>query len=489
MHRTPGERNRIGWWCLGPIALSGCIVLIMQYLPDTATHDPDKVVTNNSSISVSNNDSDSTIAITPDYSTAPFEEVYQSSATTEASNDSSIENIFKEIIEVEETPPTPVWETVVVKKGDSLSLIFDRLHLGPQVLFNIISLSDKADLLKHLKPDQELHFQISERQLNELKYDINLTDTLHITRIDNIYSAEIKITELETRVSEASGIIENSLFLTAQAAGLSDNLTMQLIELYGWDIDFALDIRKGDSFYVYYEEHFKNGKKVQDGPILAAEFINQDQAFRAMRYTHEDGHTDYYSDTGHSMRKAFLRTPVNFTRISSRFNSRRKHPVLNKIRAHRGVDYAAPTGTVIKSTGDGVVTFAGNKGGYGKVVILRHGEKYTTVYGHMSRYSRGIKKGIRVKQGQTIGYVGMTGLATGPHLHYEFRINGVHRNPLTVKLPKALRIPDNIMQDFRTQTVPLLTQLENQNNKITARNDQSSIVALIDDTEKINKSP
>jgi len=483
VHRTSGKCQRIGRWCCGAIALTVCIALIMQYLPVTSTPDPVEIITNNSSTSVPNNNGDLTIARTPDYSTTLFEEVYQSSVTTKDANNSSIENIFEEIIKVEEIPPAPTWETVIVKKGDNLSLIFDLLHLSPQILFKVISLSDKANVLKHLKPGQELHFQISEGKLNELKYDINLTDTLYITRTDNIYSAEIKITKLETRVNEASGIIENSLFLTAQTAGLSDNLTMQLIELYGWDIDFALDIRKGDRFYVYYEERYKNGEKIQDGPILAAEFINQDQVFRALRYTHADGHSDYYSDTGHSMRKAFLRTPVNFTRISSRFNLRRKHPVLNKIHAHRGVDYAAPTGTVIKSTGDGVVTLIGNKGGYGKVVILRHGEKYTTVYGHMSRFSRGIKKGVRVKQGQTIGYVGMTGLATGPHLHYEFRVNGVHRNPLTVKLPKALRIPESEIPDFISQTTPILAQLDsykmNTLAKINDTQDKTDVMVVL----------
>jgi len=489
VHRTSSKRQRIAWWCCGAITLAVCIALTLQYLPVTFAPGPDEIITNNASISVSNIDGRLSIAKTTGYSATLFEEVYQFPITTNDAYNSSIENSVDETIEVEETPPITAWETVVVKKGDNLSLIFDHLHLSPQILFKVISLSDKANVLKQLKPGQELHFQISEGQLNELKYDINLTDTLHIARADNIYSAEIKITELEIRISEASGLIENSLFLTAQAAGLSDNLTMQLIELYGWDIDFALDIRKGDRFYVYYEERYKNGEKVQDGPILAAEFINQEKVFRAVRYIHMDGHSDYYSDTGQSMRKAFLRTPVNFTRVSSRFNLRRKHPVLNRIRAHKGVDYAAPSGTVIKSTGDGIVTFAGNKGGYGKVVILRHGEKYTTVYGHMSRFGRGIKKGIRVKQGQTIGYVGRTGLATGPHLHYEFRINSVHRNPLTVKLPKAMRIPDNILQDFRTQTAPLLAQLENQNNKIAVQNNQSSIVALIDDAEETNKSP
>ena len=189
---------------------------------------------------------------------------------------------------------------------------------------------------------------------------------------------------------------------------------------------------------------FKNGEKVGDGPIIAAEFINQKKVYRAVRYTSPEGDTNYYNEDGFSMRKAFLRTPVNFSRISSTFSLSRKHPVLNRIRAHKGVDYAAPTGTPIKSTGDGSVSFIGTNGGYGRMITIRHGGIYTTAYAHMSRYVSGLKKGKKVKQGDTIGYVGSSGLATGPHLHYEFRVNGSHRNPLTVQFPKAEGIPKEI---------------------------------------------
>ena len=438
--RTPTKRQRLTKLGVWVISIGLCIGLAMQFMPTTKVPITDKIATVNPT---------NRIVSQPKQASG-------STALYSTTNDST-----EEIIPVAEEPPTPAWETIIVKQGDNLSLIFDRLDLSPQLLYQVISLNGKTNALKHLLPGQELRFQISEGQLHKLEYDINLTNSLQISKIDDQYSAETIISELETRINEANGVIDSSLFLAAQSSGLSDNLTMQLIELYGWDIDFALDIRKGDYFHVIYEEHFKDNVKVRDGPILVVEFTNQSNTFRAVRYTHTDGHSDYYSDLGHSMRKAFLRTPVNFSRISSRFNLRRKHPVLNKIRAHKGVDYAAPPGTVIKAAGDGIVKLAGKKGGYGKVVILKHGEKYSTLYGHMSSFARGIKKGTRVKQGQTIGYVGMTGLATGPHLHYEFRINGVHRNPLTVKLPKALKIPDAIMDDFKTQTEPLLAQLDN----------------------------
>ena len=390
----------------------------------------------------------------------------------------------EEAVRIEDNP----WHIVTVKKGDSLAKIFDRMDISPRALHEIISIDDTTKQLKRITPGDEILFKFDGGDFTELKYDLSLTETLAITKIEDTYQADIIHTELISEVREVHGVIDSSLFIAAQSAGLSDNLTMQLIELYGWDIDFALDIRKGDEFYVIYEERFKNGEKVKDGPILAAHFVNQGNHINAVRYVHADGHSDYYSETGHNMRKAFLRTPVNFTRISSRFNLRRKHPVLNKIRAHRGVDYAAPPGTVVKATGDGIVTLAGNKGGYGRTVVLKHGEKYSTLYAHLSKYARGIKHGVRVKQGQTVGYVGMTGLATGPHLHYEFRINNVHRNPLTVKLPKALKIPDAIMNDFREQTRPLFAQLDNLTGKdiqvAKVQKPDRAVVALIDESEE-----
>ena len=211
---------------------------------------------------------------------------------------------------------------------------------------------------------------------------------------------------------------------------------MELANIFGWDIDFALDIRAGDHFTVIYEERFLNGEKIGNGPILAAEFVNQGRSYKAIRYSDAGNRSDYYSPTGLSMRKAFLRTPVDFRRISSRFG-KRKHPILNRMRMHTGVDYAASRGTPIRAAGDGKVIHKGRKGGYGRTVIIQHGGRYSTLYAHMNSYRRGVYTGKRVKQGQIIGYVGSSGRATGPHLHYEFRVNGVHRNPLTVKLPSA----------------------------------------------------
>ncbi len=365
----------------------------------------------------------------------------------------------------------PYWESVEVQSGDNLALIFKRKRLSPQMLYNIMALGEDTAILKHIKPGQEIRFLFEDGEFEALQYDVDLTDTLYIKKLGDIYSADLLAKELETKVKTASSTINDSLFLAGKKSGLSDNMIMQMINLYGWDIDFAMEVRQGDQFHVIYEERYVDGEKVQDGPILAAEFINRGKSFTSVRYTHADGHSDYYAENGKSMRMAFRRTPVKFARISSRFSLGRKHPILNRIRAHKGVDYAASTGTPVRASGDGVIKLAARKGGYGKAIIIQHGGRYTTLYGHLSRYHRGIKRGKHVKQGQIIGSVGMTGLATGPHLHYEFRVNGVHRNPLTVKLPKAMRIPDDLMDEFKSQTEPLLAQLSSITNNITVAAD------------------
>lgn len=368
------------------------------------------------------------------------------------------------------------WLTLAIASGDNLSVIFDREKISRQDLDTIISLGQDTKALKRLMPGHPLRVRHTDGRLEELEYEISHTETLHVYRRHGSFAADTVTVALETNINHATGIISDSLFLSAQRAGVSDNLIMQLIDIYAWDIDFALDIREGDRFSILYEEQFKDGVKVKDGPILAAEFVNQERVFYAVRYTDAQGYSNYYNQDGYSMRKSFLRTPVNFTRISSRFSLARKHPVLNRIRAHKGVDYAAPTGTPVKATGDGTVAFAGFNGGYGRMVTLRHGEKYSTVYGHLQRFAKNISAGRRVTQGQTIGYVGMTGLATGPHLHYEFRIFGVHHNPLTVKLPAAPGIPKDELGVFRAQTQPLLAQLE---TRVASAGESQTAVALL----------
>jgi murein DD-endopeptidase MepM/ murein hydrolase activator NlpD len=297
--------------------------------------------------------------------------------------------------------------------------------------------------------------------MEELIFDPDNATRLNVMKTsEGDLDAELQNLAVETRQAVASATIKHSLYVDGAKAGLSDLLIMKLAELFGWDIDFALDIRKGDTFTVIYEEYYRDGERLGDGDIVAAEFINQEQVFRVLRYTDSKGYTGYYTPDGRSVRRPFLRTPVDIARISSHFNPNRKHPILNTIRAHRGVDYAAPTGTPIKATGDGIVAERGFIGGYGNAIILRHGSKYTTLYGHMSDFARDTAVGQRVEQGQIIGYIGSTGLATGPHLHYEFRIDGVHYNPLTVTLPAAQPLPEAEMAAYLRTTKPLRAQLD-----------------------------
>ncbi len=362
--------------------------------------------------------------------------------------------------------------TVVVQKGDTLSGIFKRQSLSNSTLYKILNSSKEAKRLTRIKPGQELVITVdNHNELKKLHFALDKVDTLVINRKGKQFVAHIDSKDVETRQQFASGTINNSLFSAGNKASLSSSLIMQLARIFGWDIDFALDIRKGDSFSVLYEEQYIDDDKIANGSILSAEFVNQGKVYKAIRYTDTSGHTDYYSEKGLSMRKAFLRTPVEFSRISSRFSSGRKHPVLNRIRAHKGVDYAASRGTPIKAVGDGKVIFKGNKGGYGRVIILQHGSKYTTLYAHMNSYNKKIKHGSRVKQGQTIGYIGSSGLATGPHLHYEFRVNGKHRNPLTVPLPSAAPIAKKYRTDFQSAADTLISKLKLRKQQTVALKD------------------
>ncbi len=358
-----------------------------------------------------------------------------------------------------------------VKKGDTLSSIFKHHKLNSNSLYKIINSGKEASRLTRIKPGQTFSIALNnDNDIAQLEFQINKVDTLFISHNDKGYSSEIRSKEIETRQQFTAGMINNSLFAAGQKAGLNSAMIMRLAHIFGWDIDFALDIRKGDSFALLYEEKYVDGKKLSSGNILSAEFVNQGKVFRAIRYTDASGHTDYYSEKGLSMRKAFLRTPVEFSRISSRFSLGRKHPILNRIRAHKGVDYAAARGTPIKAVGDGKIIFKGRKGGYGRVIILQHGSKYTTLYAHMSAYNKKLHTGSRVGQGQTIGYVGMSGLATGPHLHYEFRVNGVHRNPLTVKLPNAAPISKKYRANFKVAAETLISQLKLRKQETIALN-------------------
>jgi len=349
------------------------------------------------------------------------------------------------------------WQSVTVKSGDNLSTLFARVGLNAQDVYRIASVTKKSKVLKTLFPGEQLDFVINADQLEKVRYIKNPLERVIIARQDNGgYTVETIKREPDIETRFARSVITSSLFVDGQRAGLSQKKLMELANIFGWDIDFALDIRQQDRFSLIFEEKFLDDNKIGEGSILAAQFINRGKVYSAIRHT--DG--NYYSPKGYSMRKAFLRSPVDFFRISSKYNPNRLHPVLKTSRPHRGVDYAAATGTPIKASGDGKVIWRATKGGYGRTVIIQHAGIYTTLYAHMSKYNSKVKKGSRVKQGQIIGYIGSSGLVTGPHLHYEFRINGVHKNPLKVKFPNVQPLNKQQMKGFKLMAESILAKLE-----------------------------
>jgi murein DD-endopeptidase MepM/ murein hydrolase activator NlpD len=364
--------------------------------------------------------------------------------------------------------PPPLGDTVefVVRRNDTLDRIFRQLKLSLTDLASIRDLPGIEEKLDQIRPGDTITVIHDEGIVQSLSRRISETEVLSVKRVAQEgregFAAEVVATPVEIRRSEAHGTIDSSLFVAARAAGVSPEIILRLAnDIFGWEIDFALDIQPGDRFSVIYEQKYRDGQYIGDGRILAAEFTNNGTTHRAVYYASADGNVgDYFAPDGRSMRRQFLRAPLDFTRISSNFNPARRHPILNTIRAHKGVDYAAPTGTVIKAAGDGRVGFIGTKGGYGRVVILEHGGGVSTLYGHMSRFAAGLRNGQRIKQGVTIGYVGSSGAATGPHLHYEYRVNGVHKNPRTVPLPDAAPISDAYVAEFRARSADLLAQLD-----------------------------
>jgi len=358
--------------------------------------------------------------------------------------------------------PQPEYETLTltIRSGDTLDQLFRKHDLDIGHLATIARLDEAGIQFRKIKPGDVFEITHDEGRLVSMYSALNLTSALKIDKQEVGFTAEIVERPIEIRKRLAYGSIETSLFESAAAAGLSDKLIMNIAGIFAWDVDFVLDIRTGDSYYVQWEEIWQDGELVTDGEIIAAEFNNNGRTSRAIRFVDDTGRSDYFTPDGHSVRKAFIRAPVDFTRVSSNFNPSRRHPVLNTIRAHRGVDYAAPRGTPIKAAGDGKVIFRSVKNGYGNAIILQHGGNITTLYAHMSRYAAKARVGSRVRQGQTIGYVGATGLATANHLHYEYRINGVHRNPRTVQLPRANPISDKYRERFFTTAAPIIEELE-----------------------------
>ncbi|MDG1702990.1 MAG: peptidoglycan DD-metalloendopeptidase family protein [Pseudomonadales bacterium] len=374
---------------------------------------------------------------------------------------------MKEVAQIEATTETVVEEvsadlehTHIVKQGDNMAMIFGRNNLSPKTLYALTRTQHGA-ALAGIFPGAELRFQRQGQELVKLTYQAGPLESIEFSRdADGTFSSKEVVRVPEKVLTYKHGRIESSLFLTSQEIGLPDSLTMRLAQIFQWDIDFVLDIRPGDEFFALIEEQYLNGEFIGYGDILDARFINQNNMYTAVRFEDEDGSVDFFDPSGLSMRKAFLRAPVDFSRISSSFNMRRKHPLHNTIRPHRGIDYAAPRGTPILAAGDGRIKTASRTQANGNFVVIRHGEQFVTKYLHLSKFGRNIKSGRKVQQGQTIGYVGSTGWATGPHLHYEFLVNGVHQNPRTVKLPEAEPVAAGQMANFKTSTYPNIVLLD-----------------------------
>ena len=369
-------------------------------------------------------------------------------------------------------PEVPWQMRVTVSRGDTLSTIFGQVGLSAGLLHEMLSSSKEARQLGRLREGQELDFHFSpDGQLERLSSPLSQLETIQIQKTDAGYQFERVLADPEMRQAYAHATITSSLFDAANQAGLSHSLIMDLANVFGYDIDFAMDIREGDEFDVLYEQKTLNGQIVGSGAILAARFVNRGTTYTAIRYTTSRGESGYYTADGNNVRKAFIRTPVDFARISSRFSKGRKHPILNKIRAHKGVDYAAPRGTPIKAAGDGKVILAGTKGGYGNTVVIQHGSRYRTLYAHMQGFAKNVRSGSTVKQGQIIGYIGTTGLSTGPHLHYEFQVNGTHVDPLSQKQLIADPLGGKEKHRFLQHSAPLMAQLNQERSVLLARKD------------------
>lgn len=352
------------------------------------------------------------------------------------------------------------WQIVTVRAGQTVGDIFRQQGLSPGDLQKLLEDRNNATALRNIHPGDEFAFaRAADGSFHSVRFDRDdHTRVIESFASDGIHE-NVQDRGLERRTHVAHGVVEHSLFDAGAQAGMSDSMVLKLANAFGYDIDFAQDLRQGDSFTVIYDDVYCQGERRRDGDIIAATFVNRGKRFSAFRYTDTTGTTMYYSADGRPLRKSFLRTPVEFTRISSVFSAGRMHPILGTMRAHQGVDYAAPTGTPIRAAGEGRVIFRGWQGGYGNFVIIQHNSHISTAYGHMSRFA-GIGMGQHVSQGQTIGYVGMTGLATGPHLHYEFRIDGSHRDPLTVTLPPPEPLPATELAHFQRQTQPQLAKLK-----------------------------
>ncbi len=379
----------------------------------------------------------------------------------------AIEQLALPVAAPSTTVASTFWHTERVQPGDTVAELMQRLNINDAAASNFLRNSADAKAFRKLSNGREVQAETGATgALVSLSYLDDKGAKVVIKKQGDSFSTSTVTAQLEKRLFVRTGEIKTSLYAATDAAGMPEAAANQLTEIFSGDVDFHHDLKRGDRFTAVYEMTYSNGALVKTGQIQAAEFVNQGHIYRAVRFQADATHSDYYTPEGKSLKKAFLRSPIAFSRVSSGFTTARFHPVLNKWRAHKGVDFAAPMGTPVKATADGMVSFVGMQNGYGNVINLKHQSNLTTVYGHLSRYAKGLHNGSRIRQGDVIGYVGMTGLASGPHLHYEFKIAGEQRDPLRVALPNALPINGANKSAFKSLAdnfVAKLVQLRNTN--------------------------
>jgi murein DD-endopeptidase MepM/ murein hydrolase activator NlpD len=357
--------------------------------------------------------------------------------------------------------PQSFWAIEIIRRDDTLGSLLKRLNIrNDDAIEFLMTNHDASTLASQLKPGQTVRAQTNAAgKLIALQYQFNNTNLLNVIAADSGYIAKTHEINFNKHTVLKSVTIKNSLFSATDAADIPDSITMQLVDIFSTDIDFQTDLRKGDRLVVAYEAEYSDGLQVKAGQVLSAELTNDGKTYSAFIYRDSKDHVAYYTADGKSKNESFLRSPLEFSRISSGFSSGRLHPVLQTMRAHKGVDYAAPIGTRVKASADGIVEFVGSKGGYGKVIVIKHNNKISTVYGHLSDFATGLRQGTKVSLGEVIAFVGMTGLATGPHLHYEFLLNGENRDPVTAALPTSAPIPQKYKAAFLAQKAEYAAQL------------------------------
>lgn len=382
-------------------------------------------------------------------------------ATENIPRETVVETLALPEVQVTDSGSFDFWREERIGRGDTLAGLLSRMGVDAEDTRDFLTAAREAKSLGRLTSGRTVLARVtSGGQLILFRYLASDETLVTVARAGGVFKVQQQQVALEPRMVMRSGKIQGSLFGATDAADVPDRIASEMAEAFSGDIDFHKDIRRGDHFSVVYEAMYFEGQMIKTGRLLAAEFINQDKPHRAIYFKDAQGREGYYTPDGQSMKRAFLKSPMPFTRISSGFSNARYHPVLKEWRAHKGIDYAAPTGTPVRAISDSVVSFVGRQGGYGNLVILKHQGTYSSAYGHLSRFAKGIKQGSRISQGQVIGHVGATGLATGPHLHYEFRVNGIQKNPLALKLPTSYPLDSRAKSQFGAKAHPLVQRLD-----------------------------